>query len=140
MFYTDLILNWLGKLPNPFQVFWPSDLRVLKDVLYLCVCLNWIPCCHSTLPPGIMIWGNSNLTLLGELHVSVFPIVWYKREKKIIKYFLCIYSLQNLTSLWPYSTSKNHILKKGNLESSQPRKVSKQSPAVLIRWFIKDLI
>lgn len=76
----------------------------------------------------------------GELHVSVFPIVWYKREKKIIKYFLCIYSLQNLTSLWPYSTSKNHILKKGNLESSQPRKVSKQSPAVLIRWFIKDLI
>lgn len=87
MFYTDLILNWLGKLPNPFQVFWPSDLRVLKDVLYLCVCLNWIPCCHSTLPPGIMIWGNSNLTLLGELHVSVFPIVWYKREKKNYQIF-----------------------------------------------------
>lgn len=33
VFYTDLILNWLAKLPNPFHVFWPSDLRVLKDVL-----------------------------------------------------------------------------------------------------------
>lgn len=29
--------------------------------------------------------------------------------KKTYQIFLSIYSCQNLTSLWPYSTSKNHI-------------------------------
>lgn len=33
-------------------------------------------------------------------------------KKKLIKYFLSIYSCQNLTSLWPHSTLNNHILKK----------------------------
>lgn len=32
---------------------------------------------------------------------------------------------------------KSHLKKKRNLESSQPKKASKQTSAVLVRWFLK---